>query len=237
MPFEDGKYFVTPRSTSDNRLRLEVSKNDYGKLGRGRGWEAEMTDIPAGRKYKLYAAACGHPNCFCDAIAVEVLPNLANVAPVSGVIPMDDILAKDEDKDAIGMAAKEAIVYCTSFAWCKAVLDSYFGGGVAGVFAVFLLHIVPARNGIGDWLWVAVGDIPLAYLPLEHAESAEKVLETYLDGMSRWVEFARQGKVGSAKDGVPPVGLEATPESAELLHQRLQSLRKLIAPLFRPLMP
>jgi hypothetical protein len=234
MPFEHGKYFVTPRSTSDNRLRLEVSEVDHGKLERGRGWEAEMTDIPSGRKYKLYAAACGHPNCFCDAIAVEIVPNLANVAPVPGVIPLEDVLAIDEDKDAIRKAAKEAIVYCTSFSWCKAVLDSYFGGGVAGVFAVFLLHIVPARDGIGDWMWVVVGDIPPAFLPLEDADSAQMVFETYLRGMSRWVEFARQGKSGSAKDGVPPVDIKATPEAAELLHQRLQSLRQIIAPLFRP---
>jgi hypothetical protein len=234
MPFEDGKYIVTPRDTLNNRLRLEVAENDYKKLGRGRGWDAEMTDIPTGRKYKLCAASCGHSNCFCDAIAVEVVANRVDVAPVSGLVAMEAILAEDEDKDALGNAGKEAVLYCTSFTWCEAVLESYFGGGVAGVFAVFLLRIVPARGGIGDWMWVAVGDIPSTYLPLDDAKSPEEVFDTYLDGMSRWVEFARQGKDGSAEDGVPPVGIEATPESAELLHQRLQSLRQFIAPLLRP---
>jgi len=232
MPFEDGKYFVTPREKSGNRLRLEVSESDCKKLNRGRGWEAEMTEIPTGRRYALYAASCGHHDCYCDAIAVEVLPNVVNAAPVSGLVPMAVVLAEDEDKDAIGNAAKEAVLYCTSFSWCDAALESYFGGGVAGIFAVFLLHIVPAREGIGDWMWVTVGDIPSAYLPLDDAESAEEVFEEYIDGMSRWVEFARQGKQGSTDDGVPPVEIEATPESAELLHQRLESLRQIIAPLF-----
>jgi hypothetical protein len=234
MPVEDGKYFVTPRDLADNRMRLEVSENDYGKLVRGRVWAAEMTDIPTGRKYRLYPADCGQANCFCDAIAVEVVPNLANVAPVSGVIPMEEVLAKDEDKDAIRQAAEQAIVYCNSFTWSKAVLDSYFGGGVAGVFAVFLLHIVPARDGIGDWMWVTVGDVPPTYLPLEDAESAEMVFKTYAVGIWRWIEFARQGREGSAKDGVPPVGIKATPESAELMRQRLKSLVQIVGPLFDP---
>jgi hypothetical protein len=232
MPIEEGKCYVTPRDKSGNRLRIEVSESDYKKLNRGRGWEAEMTEIPTGRRYGLYAASCGHQDCFCDAIAVEIGSNEVNAAHVSGLLPMAVVLAGDEDKDAIGNAAKEANLYCTSFSWCEAVLESYFGGGVAGVFAVFLLHIVPSRDGIGDWMWVVVGDVPSAYLPLDDAESAEKVFEQYLNGMSRWVEFARQGKHGSADDGVPPVGIEATPESAELLHQRLESLRQIIAPLF-----
>lgn len=232
MPIEEGKCFVTPRDKSGNRMRLEVSESDYKKLNRGRGWEAEMTEVPTGRRYNLYAASCGHQNCFCDAIAVEIGSNEANAVPVSGLMPMAVVIAGDEDKDAIESAAKEAKLYCTSFSWCDAVLESYFGGGVAGVFAVFLLHIFPARDGIGDWMWVVVGDVPSAYLPLDDAESAEKVFEQYLNGMSRWVEFARQGKHGSADDGVPPVRIEATPESAELLHQRLEFLRQLIAPLF-----
>jgi hypothetical protein len=234
MPFESGKYFVTPRDLGDNRMRLEVSESDYGKLVRGRIWAAEMTEIPTGRRYKLYPAACGQPNCFCDAIAVEMVPDLTNVAPVSGVIPMEEVLANDEDKVAIGQAAEQAIVYWNSFTWSKAVLDSYFGGGVAGVFAVFLLHIVPAQKGIGDWMWVAVGDVPPIYLPLEDAESVEMVFKTYVVGITRWIEFARQGKEGSAKDGVPPIGIKATPESAELMYTRLKSLVQIIGPLFSP---
>ena len=83
-------------------------------------------------------------------------------------------------------------------------------------------------------MWVVVGDIPSAYLPVDDAGSAAGVFEEYMDGMSRWIEFARQGKQGSADDGVPPVDIDATPESAELLRQRLESLRQIIAPLFKP---
>jgi hypothetical protein len=50
--------------------------------------------------------------------------------------------------------------------------------------------------------------------------------------MSKWVELAREGRSGTAKDGVPPLDVPTTPEWAEKLEQRLHSLRLIVQPFF-----
>jgi hypothetical protein len=85
---------------------------------------------------------------------------------------------------------------------------------------------------VGSWIWIIVGDIPSAYLPLEDAASSAEVFKTYLWGMSKWVELAREGRSGTADDGVPPVNVPATPEWAEKLEQKLNSLRLIVQPFF-----
>jgi hypothetical protein len=128
--------------------------------------------------------------------------------------------------------ADEARRYVSSFSWCEAVLDSYFGGGVGGIFAVFFLHIRPSRSGIDPWIWSMVGDIPSAYLPLSDCDSPAEAFKTYVVGMSNWVELARQGKTGTARQGVPPVNVPSTPEWAERLDQKLRGLTQVIKPFF-----
>jgi len=52
--------------------------------------------------------------------------------------------------------------------------------------------------------------------------------------MSKWVALAREGRSGTADDGIPPVNVNvpATPEWAEKLEQRLHSLRLIVQPFF-----
>lgn len=60
---------------------------------------------------------------------------------------------------------------------------------------VFNIH--PAQPGVSSWIWVVVGDIPSAYLPLEDCNSPTEVFKTYMRGMSQWVDLARQGRSDS----------------------------------------
>lgn len=68
---------LTPRVKIGNRwyrLTLHVSDEDEAKVGRGKGWSAEVEEnsgIGIGRKWLIKAASCGLDNCYCDAIAVE----------------------------------------------------------------------------------------------------------------------------------------------------------------------
>lgn len=127
----------------------------------------------------------------------------------------------------------EAAEYISSFSWCEGILDSYFGGGVGGIFAVFFFHIRTGRADVGPWIWIVVGDIPSAYLPLKDCETPAQVFTTYVDGMSRWVEFARKGQPGEAiPPDVPPVNVPPTPEWAERLNQKLRGLILLVKPFF-----
>ena len=100
-------------------------------------------------------------------------------APIAGVVPVELITGDDdEDTALLRRMAQAAEAYLRSFSWCKEVSGSFFGGGVGGIIAVFLFNIRPARPAGGSWIWIIVGDIPSAYLPLEDAASPAEVFKT-----------------------------------------------------------
>jgi hypothetical protein len=151
----------------------------------------------------------------------------------SDLVPAGDISGGDEqDTILLRTMLEDANEYISSFSWCGTVLSSYFGAGVGGIFAVFLFHIRPSRPGIDPWIWVVVGDIPSAYLPVADCQSPADVFRTYIQGMSKWVELARLGRTGTPDQGVPPMNVPATPEWAEKLNQRLNGLTLAVTPFF-----
>jgi hypothetical protein len=149
-------------------------------------------------------------------------------------VPSANIAGDDEEDTALlRTMSEEAKAYICSFSWCKNALDSYFGGGVGGIFAVFLFHIRPGRSDVDPWIWIVVGDIPPAYLPLSDCKSPADVFRSYVRGMRRWIEFARDGRPDAppARD-IPPVNVPRTPEWAEKLNQKLHGLILLVEPFF-----
>jgi hypothetical protein len=151
----------------------------------------------------------------------------------SGLVAAENIEGDDEQDTfllrAMGVDARR---YISSFSWCDEIQHSYFGGGVGGILAVFLFHIRSSRPGVEPWIWIVVGDIPPAYLPISDCATPTQVFETYLHGMKKWVELARLGRTGTPEDGIPPVNLPATPQWAEKLNQRLAGLVLAVRPLF-----
>jgi hypothetical protein len=127
---------------------------------------------------------------------------------------------------------EEATKYISDHSWCVSVLDSYFGGGVGGVFSVFLFHIQPSRSEVDPWIWIMVGDIPPAYLPISDCDSPAEAFHTYLRGMRKWVEYAKKEQTGSEDEEVPPVNLPATPEWADHLGMKLDVLSELMGSFF-----
>lgn len=151
----------------------------------------------------------------------------------SGLVPADRTKGDDAaDTRLLRKMSEDAERYISSFSWCGSILDSYFGGGTGGLFAVFFFHIRPSRRGISPWIWVMVGDVPSSYLPLDDCRSPLEALDVYIQGMGKWVRLASQGKTGTAQQGVPPVNVPATPEWAEQLDQRLKILASLVRPFF-----
>lgn len=66
----------TPRLSLDSgeRAEMELSVEDHGKIRRGStNWKAEVTDLKTGKSYLVKGAACGAPNCKCDAYIVRSL--------------------------------------------------------------------------------------------------------------------------------------------------------------------
>src|SRR5208282_3766718 len=115
--------------------------------------------------------------------------------PVSGVIPIDQILGDDAEDIRLlqGMASK-AQQYISNFAWCRSVREAYLGDGYGGIVAVFFFHIEPSRPEVDECLWVVVGDLPSAYLVTDNCKTPSQTLERYIDVMSEWVELAKEGR-------------------------------------------
>lgn len=152
-----------------------------------------------------------------------------DVSPVPDVVPVERMSGDDDEDTAfLREMLEHAKNYIRSFSWCDSIVGSYFAGGVGKVFATFLFKISSSSRDIDPWEWVFVGDVPPAYLPLGDAGSKIAAFETYIEGMQRWVEVAREGREPEPEDCCPPVNVPATPEWAENLDNRLQDLRKWI---------
>lgn len=50
-------------------LRLLIADQD---IPRARRWTRIVTDIPSGRRYRVWQKSCGSPRCLCDAYAVGI---------------------------------------------------------------------------------------------------------------------------------------------------------------------
>lgn len=153
---------------------------------------------------------------------------------IASELPVSTQLRGEDEKDTAllrGMA-EEASHYISSFSWCMNVLDQYFAGGVGGIFAIFFFRIQPARADIDPWIWVMVGDVPPAYLPVTDCKSSAEAFRLYVAGMRRWCEVARRGTDGMHEPDIPPVNVPATPEWAEQLSKRLRVLEFAVKPFF-----
>jgi len=157
----------------------------------------------------------------------------AGIQIASGLVPSQQIVGDDEmDTVLLRKMAADADVFIRSFPWCTSVLESYFGDGIGGIFAIFFFHIRPSRPDVDSWIWIMIGDVPPAYLPLTDCDSPAAAFRTYMRGMSKWVELARKGQVGIPNEGVPPVNVPSTPEWAERVNQKLYGLTLTVQPLF-----
>lgn len=129
--------------------------------------------------------------------------------------------SKDKDVDNIARMHREARQFVEYFRWCAEVLEEYVGMIYPGIVAVFLFRIRPAREGVDDWVWVVVGDLPPAYITCEDAPNPATALDAYIGAMQEWVDAASSG---ASTDTLIPVNVEATKENADRLRVRLKFL-------------
>lgn len=160
-------------------------------------------------------------------------PSTEGTVPVRDVVPVEEMRGDDEEDTAfLREMFEQAKNYIQSFSWCDSIVRSYFAGGVGKVFAIFLFRINSNRYDVDPWEWIFIGDMPPAYLPVEDATSKIAAFETYVEGMKRWVEVARQGREPTPEDRCPPVNAPANPDWAERLDSRLRTLNDVIKPFF-----
>lgn len=141
-----------------------------------------------------------------------------------GVLEFSEFLKErmDEAGDFDSLLA-EARNYLAKFKWCKEIRSFYIGGGVGGIYAVFLFEIENSASPDDDWLWVVVGDIPPAYLVANGGpRNPQEALLAYINLMGEWVAAVKKGEpVGH----LIPVNVPPTPKYAEMLESRIAFLR------------
>jgi hypothetical protein len=142
----------------------------------------------------------------------------------SKVTPIAQMQGKDEEEtNGLRTLYQRAKEYLEEFEWCKEIIESYFGFGIAGVVGVFLFKVIPDKPGIDKWLWVVIGDLPPAYLVSDDAPNPVSALEVYIEEMKRWVITVEDG---SSIDDVIPVNAPPTTEYAKMLKSRLKFIEK-----------
>ena len=147
---------------------------------------------------------------------------------ISGVVPITEMVGDTpEDTALLEAACTEAQEFMLTHPWCHGFGEVYFGGGVGGVVAIFLMSIYPVPTGADEWAWVIVGDIPPAYLMLHQCNTPVDALKGYIAMMQEWVDLALDG---SSSTDVIPVNIAPTPENARLLQTRLDLLTTTIVP-------
>jgi hypothetical protein len=117
--------------------------------------------------------------------------------PYGELVPLQDLKGDDDEETSL-LRELEVMAkgYVKSYSWCVTILDGFFGGGIGRILGIFLFCIVPSRAEIDEWLWIIVGDVPSAYLPLEQASSPREVFQLYCQGLIDWSEWARSGCLG-----------------------------------------
>jgi len=147
---------------------------------------------------------------------------------LSRVVSLQQMRGEDaEETNQLHKMHESAIAFMRGFGWFKGATESYFGGGVGDVVALFLLHIDANKSEIDLWLWVIVGDLPSAYIVVTDDPTPRAALTAYVEEMGRWVDAVFAGK---SVEQLIPVNGAPTKGNAEALRRRLSFLPDKICP-------
>jgi hypothetical protein len=150
---------------------------------------------------------------------------------LSRVVSLQQMRGEDaEETTQLHKMHESAISFMHGFGWFKGATESYFGGGVGDVVAVFLLHIDSNKSEVDPWLWVIVGDLPPAYIVVTDNPTPRAALTAYAEEMGRWVDAVLAGK---SVNQLIPVNGAPTKDNAEALRSRLDFLTSKISPRLR----
>jgi hypothetical protein len=142
-------------------------------------------------------------------------PDLSKVQPWSEFLSLQ--LPDPLDREYGEKYYSRATDFLKTHTWCADIKESYIGILSPKIIAVYLFRIVN-RDTFGDWVWVIVGDIPPAVLPIAAGNVPAMALDAYLGEMDVWVEAVDKGR---PIDDLIPVNAPPTKEYAERLRWRL----------------
>lgn len=114
------------------------------------------------------------------------------------------------------------------FSWVRQTGNVWTALSIPGVFGLFLVELDPGSADVDWYIWVAVGDIPPAYISTEYALSPAEALEGYLAEMRAWAKAVENGE---SVDDLIPVNGAPTMDNAKALKSRLSFLESEILPM------
>lgn len=148
------------------------------------------------------------------------------VCPIdtSQMYELNNLSEYDPDPEFVDQTlqlSKDAISYLESHKWCKKVKNILFDRGFGYPLGVFFVEFEP--KGIDDnFVWVIVGDIPLAYMDVSCKNGAD-ALDAYVFCMNEWVENVFQGK---SVEELIPVNVPPEEQYAKMLRSRLDFIKE-----------
>ena len=146
-------------------------------------------------------------------MAINVTPDMSKVVEWSRYLEMED-----EDIEEARLLYEEAKDFLIFYDWCGEIRETYVGMFYPGILAIYLFRITPLKEGVDDWVWVVVGDIPAAYLTVDECPNPATALDGYIGALEEWVDAAKNGK---SVANIIPVNVPATKENADMLEKRL----------------
>ncbi|MES2446893.1 MAG: DUF4826 family protein [Bacteroidota bacterium] len=142
---------------------------------------------------------------------------------ISTLENIEDISSENEvELSGLILKAKD---YLARQKWCNEILSGWLSMYWDGVLAVFLFKINPLSSDIDDYVWIAVGDLPTAYIDVESAKNTKDVLECYVFIMSDWAENLL---AGNSLEESYPVEAPPTKKYGEMLKGRLDIIKDFI---------
>jgi len=157
----------------------------------------------------------------------------------SGFQLYPEIVGDDEEETALLQEAADRVLRLTRpVRGSPPVKHLYLAWGIGGLICLFLLEYewrFDEREG--DLYWTVIGDVPVAYLPIqadfypegETLSDPRDGLEFYCNAMENWADTVLEG---GDLSGCYPVSAAPTEEHARMLKSRIEFIREKLMPDF-----
>ena len=123
---------------------------------------------------------------------------------------------------------ERASKYISELRWITGVENVYVGLHFDGMFCVFLFETslnVDKKFPDDEFIWIVVGDLPIAYITSEVSPNPACALDSYVGAMFEWVEAV---ETGASVSDLIPVNVPPTTEYAAMLRTRLELINDLV---------
>jgi len=112
--------------------------------------------------------------------------------------------------------------------WAPPISDVILAFGVAPIVALFLVRFEPGGKPEDRERWVVVGDLPSMHFETDDTPTPAWALQLYTAIAQDWADNVMAGR--DLSDSYP-IPVAPTKEHAELLHSRIDFIRREIIPL------